>query len=335
LSGTLSGSIKDTRPVISAKLTSPVFHFADFGLLPEADAEKVDQRIEQGLFSGDPIPFEFLRDFDLDLDLLLDHLEGVDLDIDKAEAQLNLKDGLLKIDPLRFIFVGGNVAVHLVADAHAKDPKISLRLEADDVDLGDLLAQVEVDVPLDGELDMVLDLKAAGASPRALTSSLEGEWDMAISRGHVRTSLLDLAAIDLVQWMASDSARKGYSDLNCFILRIDYHEGLGKIERQLLDTTNVLAPGKGDINLREETIDIKVDPHAKKTRFIELTTPFSIEGPLASPSVKVEGVTARMISEILLAPINLLGSLLLPFVHDHGKDPKNPCLILEAGEPEG
>jgi len=234
--------------------------------------------------------------------------------------------------------VGGSVVAHLVADTHEKEPKLNLRLEADDVDLGDLLAQVAVDVPLDGELDMVLDLKAAGASPRALTSSLEGAWDMAISRGHVRTSLLDLAAIDLVDWMTLDSTRNGYSDLNCFILRIDYHKGLGKIERQLLDTTNVLATGKGDINLREETIEIRFDPHSKKTRLINLTTPFSLEGPLASPSVKVEGGTGRMISEILLLPIlpiRLLGSLLLPFVHDQGKDPNNPCLILQAGKPAG
>jgi hypothetical protein len=123
--------------------------------------------------------------------------------------------------------------------------------------------------------------------------------------------------------------------LNCIVVRINYHEGVGKIVKQLLDTANVLAPGKGDINLRDETIDIKVDPHAKKTRFIESTTPFSIEGLLASPSIKVKGVTARMIGEVILAPIHLLGSALLPFVHDHGKDPKNPCLIIRAVEPEG
>jgi uncharacterized protein involved in outer membrane biogenesis len=337
-SGTLSGSLVGERPALYGKLYSPVLHFADFGLLPEADAGKVDQETEtteQGLFSGDPIPFEILKGFDLDLHVLLDQLEGVELDIDKAEAQLNLKHGVLKIEPLRFVFVGGHMAAHLVADAQATDPKISLRLEADDVDLGDLLAQVRVDVPLDGELDMVVDLKAAGASPRALASSLEGDWDMAISRGHVRTRLLDLAAVDLVDWMTSDAAWRGYSHLNCFVLRIDYHEGLGQIERQLLDTTNVLATGEGDIDLRQETIDIKVEPHTKKFRLIKLTTPFTIEGPLASPSVKPEGGTtrmvARMIGEVLLAPIHLLGSSLLPLVHDHGKDADNPCLNIEAG----
>jgi uncharacterized protein involved in outer membrane biogenesis len=334
-SGTLSGSLVGERPILYGKLYSPVFHFADFGLLPETDAEKVDQETEkaqQRLFSGDPISFEMFRAFDLNLDVILDQLEGVELNIDKAEAQLNLKDGVLKIEPLRFVFVGGRVAAHLVADAHATDPRIGLRLEADDVDLGDLLAQVKVAVPLDGELDMVLDLKAAGASPRALASSLEGDWDMAISRGHVRTSLLDLAAIDLVHWMISDSARKGYSDLNCLIVRFDFRHGVAESKKLiLLDTTNVLALGEGSIDLRDEIIDIKFKPHAKNRRLIETTIPFAIEGPLASPSVKVSSTraTARMVEDVLLTPVRLLGDL-LPFVHDHGKDPNNPCLIRQA-----
>ena len=345
VSGTLSGSLVGIRPVLYGKLYSPVFHFADFGLLPEADApataaEKSGQEkkpARKRLFGDDPIPFEALKDFDLDLDVLLDQLEGVELDIDKAEAQLNLKDGLLKIEPLQFNFVGGSVVVHLVADAQAKEPKISLRLEADDVDLGDLLAQVEADVPLDGELDMVLDLKAAGASPRALSSSLQGDLDLAIARGQIRTSLLDLAAVDLRRWLFSKSAHQGYSDLNCLIVRFDFHHGTAESKKLiLLDTTNVLAPGEGSIDLRDEIIDIRFDPHAKNRRLIETTIPFAIEGPLTNPSVKLSstGATIRMVEEVFLTPVRLLGDL-LHLVHDHGKDPKNPCLIRQAGEPEG
>jgi hypothetical protein len=344
-SGTLSGSIKDTRPALRAKLSSPVFHFADFGLLPEADApenpakksgqEKKPAR--KPLFGEDPVPFEALRDFDLDLDVLLDQLEGVDLDIDKAEARLDLKDGLLKVDPLRFNFEGGHLQIKLLVDARPKAPTVSLKVTADDVDLGDLLAQTEVDVPLDGELDLLINLKAVGTSPRALSSSLQGDLDLAIEHGHIRTNLLDLAAVDLVSWMVSDSARKGYSDLNCLIVRFDFHDGVAESKKLiLLDTANVSASGTGSIDLRDETIDIKVHPHAKKRRLVELTTPFAIEGPLASPSVKVSkaGATARMVEEALLTPGRLLGDL-LPLVNDHGKDAKNPCLTLQAGEPAG
>ncbi len=244
-SGTLSGRIEGGRPVLTGKLTSPVFHFADFGLLPKANPEQTDQSIqaaEQRLFSGDPIRFDALGSFDLDLDLTLNKLEGVELAIDQAEAQLKLENGLLQIEPLQFSFEGGSVLARLHADTRATEPSVGLRLEADDVVLGEVLAQIAVDVPVDGELDMVLDLKAAGASPRALTSSLEGTWDMALSRGHIQTGLLDLSAVNLVDWMASDTRLKGYSDLNCFVLRLDFNRGLGDIRKALLDTTNVLAP---------------------------------------------------------------------------------------------
>ena len=44
----------------------------------------------------------------------------------------------------------------------------------------------------------------------------------------------------------------------------------------------------------EEFIDIAVKPRAKKKRLISMSTPFSIEGPLADPSVKVSGAGASV-----------------------------------------
>jgi hypothetical protein len=63
-----------------------------------------------------------------------------------------------------------------------------------------------------------------------------------------------------------------------------------------------------------------------------MSTPFGIKGPLANPSVEISsaGASARTVGEVLLSPINLLGSL-LPFVSDHGKDEDNPCLALRDG----
>ena len=217
-----------------------------------------------------------------------------------------------------------------MVDARAKPPKVRLGVKADDVDLGDVLAQLEAKVPLDGELDMLVDLTATGSSPRALAASLQGEWSLAIGRGHIRTSLLDLAAVDFGDWMFSKSARKGFSDLTCFIARFDFHDGLGKSDTLLIDTPKVRVLGKGDIDLRKETIDLKFKPRSKKKHLIDVTTPFAIVGPLASPSVKVStpGIVARMVGEIVLTPAHLLESL-LPVVNDRGKDSGHPCLTLE------
>jgi uncharacterized protein involved in outer membrane biogenesis len=239
---------------------------------------------------------------------------------------------VLRVDPLSFNFVGGRVDLTLLADARGASPELRLWLAADDVDLGDFLSQTEVEAPLDGELDLLIDLTASGQSPRALASSLEGEFDLAIERGRVLTSLLRLSTTNPVSWLFTEQVRKGYSDIDCLILRFDIQDGVAESQTLLLDSATGWALGKGRIDLRKEMIDIEISPQAKEKRLVEMSTPFAIKGPLANPSVEVSagGTIARTVGEVLLSPINLLGSL-LPFVSDDGKDDDNPCLTLQNG----
>jgi len=343
VTGELSGTLKGERPALRAKIYSPLFHLADFGLVPrlvapepspeqapEANALEPKHRT---VFGESEIPFGALNDFDLDLDVLLEDLEGIHLDIDKVEAELDLVDGVLRVDPLSFNFVGGRIDLTLLVDASGKLPELHLTLAANDVDLGDLLSQTEVDVPLVGEMDLIVDLKATGRSPQALASSLDGEFDLAISRGQVRTSRLRLTTSNPVTWMFTDSARKGYSELNCLILRFDVHEGVAQSQTVLLDTPNALVLGEGYIDFGDrQFIDLRFNPQGKQKRLIAMSTPFGIKGPLMNPSVVVNsaGVNVRTVGEVLLSPVNLLGSL-LPFVSDSGKDSDNPCLELQSG----
>ena len=344
LIGRLSGTLKGERPSLRAELYSPFFRLADLGLVPQADDPEAlipsapeprperDEATDELVFGEAPIAFETLTAFDLDLDVLLDDMEGMRLDFDKAEAHVDLVDGLLRVEPLSFDFVGGRVDVTLQVDASQDMPALRLRLAADDVDLGDFLLQTDVEVPLDGELDLLVDLNATGQSPRALASSLAGEFDLAIERGHVRTNLLRLTTTNPVSWLFTEAARRGYSEMNCLILRFNVQDGVAESEVVLLDTPNILALGDGRIDLRNEIIDIDVRPQAKRRRLVALSTPFAIRGPLNGPSVEIGtgGAAVRTAGEVLLSPLNLLGSL-LPFVSDRGRDEDNPCLALESG----
>jgi uncharacterized protein involved in outer membrane biogenesis len=284
------------------------------------------------VFGNAVILFEALKNIDLDLDVLLEDLEGIHLDIDKVEAELDIVDGVLRVDPLHFNFVGGQIDSTFLADASGISPELRLTLAADGVDLGDLLSQSGVDVPLDGELYLVVDLKASGDSPRELASSLEGDFDLAIERGQVLTSLLRLTTSNPVSFLFTEEARRGYSNINCLILRFDVQEGLAQSQTVLLDTPNALVLGEGNIDFGKELMNLNFSPQAKRRRLIAMSTPFGIRGPLANPSVEVNtaGATAQNVGRVLLSPINVLGSL-LPFVSNRGNDGDNPCLRLESG----
>ncbi len=340
VTGNLSGTLKGERPKLRAKIYSPLFRLTDVGLVPQPDApepsqasnSKAQEPKRRMVFGKAEIPFEALKNFDLDLDVLLEDLEGVHLDIDKVEAELDIVDGVLRVDPLHFNFVGGRIESTLLADASGKSPELGLTLAADGVDLGVLLSQSGVDVPLDGELYLVVDLKASGDSPRELASSLKGDFDLAIERGRILTSLLRLTTSNPVSFLFTEEARRGYSNINCLILRFDVQEGLAQSQTVLLDTPNILVLGVGTIDFGKEFMDLSFNPQAKRRRLIAMSTPFGIRGPLANPSVEVNtsGATAQKVGKVLLSPINVLGSL-LPFIGDRGKDGDNPCLQLESG----
>ena len=180
----------------------------------------------------------------------------------------------------------------------------------------------------------VLDLTAQGRSSRELASSLNGTTQLAIEEGHVLTGLLTLTTTNPVSWMFTESARKGYSSMNCLIMRFDIKDGLAQSQALLLDTPEMQALGSGQIDFRNETLAINVNPRAKKQRLVSLSTPFSIEGPLADPSINISttGASLRTGGEVLFSPLNLLGSL-LPFVGNGGSDSDNLCLTLKSVPP--
>ena len=115
-------------------------------------------------------------------------------------------------------------------------------------------------------------------------------------------------------------------------MRFEAEDGLARSQVLLLDTPNMLANGTGQIDLHSESLAIDVVPHAKQQHLVPVSIPFSIEGRLADPSISINKTKAslRTSKEVLLSPLNLLGSL-LPFVGDSAQD--NPCLTLKNVTP--
>ncbi len=336
LTGKMEGGFVGARPHLQAQLSTPVFHFSDFGLTPEDGqtdpptppaSTTVPSSPAKKLFGEKPLPFDLLRAFDLTLDVRLDKLEGSSLEIDSIVTRAVLADGLLTVDPLSVHIVGSSVKMRLVADAREAEPAVSYSATVDDLNLRTLLGQLDAAAPVEGHLDMIVDVKGRGSSPHGLASTLDGSIDLALRHGKIHSRALAFSALDLSSWLFAKSTRKGYSRLHCFILRLDVDQGLAKSETLYLDSDSVRVVGTGDIDLSKETLDFRMKPHPKTARLAELTTPFTITGTLADPQVNVgAGSTAmRTVGEIVFTPVNLLGNL-LTLVERGGKDKDNPCL---------
>jgi hypothetical protein len=64
----------------------------------------------------------------------------------------------------------------------------------------------------------------------------------------------------------------------------------------MLDTTNVIVRGRGEIDVTGQSLDIIVSPQAKREKFLSMSTPVAITGPLHDFQVGVTrvGMVATM-----------------------------------------
>jgi uncharacterized protein involved in outer membrane biogenesis len=331
--GVLAADFHGVRPSFRGRLHSPNLRLVDLGLIPAETAAPAGPPAgtQRRLFGTVPIPLEGLRSLDLDLEIRLDAVEGASLAIGDTQAHLTLDNGRLRLSPWQFNVVGGHAEVNAEVDAREPVPQWRLQAEADDVQLANVWRELETEVPLSGELDLVLDLRASGRSPRDLAGSLSGDLGLALQRGEIRSRLFGLTTMNPVRWLVARSTRRGYSRIDCFVARFEAEHGIADLRALVLDTPSVVATGEGQIDFGRETLNLRIRPSAKERRLVELATPFAIRGSLASPTVEASatGATARALGRVVVSPVNLLGSL-LPFVGDGGRDQGNPCLNLTA-----
>jgi uncharacterized protein involved in outer membrane biogenesis len=284
------------------------------------------------LFDDQPLPLDRLRAIDLNLDVQLDQIEGIALAIKQAKAKLTLVDGTLELSPLQFESVGGHSELHAEIDARPTVPTWHVRAVTNDASLGNIWQQLRTEVPLEGNLDLDLDLRARGRSPRAMAASLEGAFGMSIQRGRINSRLFALTTMSPFGWLFARSTRRGYSTFDCFIARFNADHGLAQLQTLVLDTPDAIATGTGSIDFAGERINLQIQPRAKHRSFGAPATPFAIAGSLAAPTVEVStlGAAAHMAGQVALTPINLLGSL-VSLISNLGKDNDNPCLKISTG----
>jgi AsmA family protein len=67
------------------------------------------------------------------------------------------------------------------------------------------------------------------------------------------------------------------------------HDGVAKVKQVVFDTQVVIITGLGDVNLRDERLNLQLTGAPKKFRFAVLRTPVEIRGTLSHPAIGLKG----------------------------------------------
>ncbi len=345
VAGDLSVLTGGERPLLKAAITSERLDFDDLGSLVGAapatgrgetasagQKQEGAQRAAGGLLLPTAtLQVERIRAMDAQVTYRAATVNAPGLPLRKVSLDLDLKNGVLNLNPISFGFSRGDLSGQIKLDASGKVPRTDADLRLTNGRLEEFITIRNDGKPaIEGAIAARLKLTGYGDSVHKAAASSDGAVTIVIPQGRIRQAFAELLGVNASKGLIlllSDSNKE--TSLRCGLADFKVSKGVLTAQQVVFDTGVVLAKGSGTIDLETERMDLRLDGESKKTRLVRLFAPITLKGPLSQPKVGVE--LGRVVAQGGIAAVltGLLGPLgtLLPFV-DPGLEKNADCIAL-------
>ncbi|MCF3629383.1 AsmA family protein [Thalassospiraceae bacterium LMO-SO8] len=285
LKGTAALNLGGARPKVSADLQSTLLDLDE--LLPKGDGKPAPPAADGRLFPADPLPLDGLKAVDADINLAATRLRVNKMDVTGLRLGVLLQGGRLTVKPMQATVADGVISGEITLGADQAVPPLAVNLNVAKLDYGKLAAAMGQKSVAEGTADVTLKVTGAGTSVRQIMAGLDGKLRVVSEKGHIDSTLLNVASADILSAIPLIDS-KGDKDLRCAVVDFDVVKGIANAKALVLETGGLSVVGVGGINLRDETLNLVLEPRAKKTSLLSATiVPVAVRGTLAKPEPKV------------------------------------------------
>ncbi|CAB3756289.1 cell envelope biogenesis protein AsmA [Burkholderia puraquae] len=333
LNGTLVYVSREPRPLLSGTLVSKLLQFSDLAPLIGADTNASKARrgaaVAQPANKALPVePFRTDRWKKVDADVRFTGRRIVktsSLPITDLSTHVIMHDGVLTLDPLNFGVAGGTLASNIHLDGSGVPLKGRFSLQARHLKLKQLFPTFTVMQTALGEVNGDAALSATGNSPAALAATSNGEVKTLVTDGTVSLLLMEAAGLNVANVVYEKLFGTRDVRINCGVADFVVTNGVLDSRVFALDTDDAVIGMDGNVNLRDETMNLTIHPHTKGFRVISLRSPLYVTGSFKQPhvGVKAGALIARGGAAIGLGLLNPLASLLA--LLQPGRNRPLPC----------
>jgi len=341
LEGSLEFRRSKPRPMLTGNLTSHLLTFKDLGPLIGADTSNVksDAARKEGkaqpkgkVLPASPINTDSWGVMDAHV-----HFKGEkivrdkDLPLDNIEAEVKLENKVLTLTPLNFGVAGGTLANNITLDGSGEEIKAGLKTSARHLKLKKLFPGAESMNASFGELHGDAQLSGHGRSLSQILGTSDGELSAVVSRGTISHFLLEAAGLNVANMIILKLFGDEQITLNCMASDFGVKNGIATVRTFRLETPDTIVDMTGQINLRNETIDLQVRPENRTVRIFTLRSPLYAKGTLANPDVGVEKgpLAVRAGAAVALGVVASPFAALLPLLNV-GSNDEAGCTSLGA-----
>jgi uncharacterized protein involved in outer membrane biogenesis len=238
----------------------------------------------------------------------------------------------LAVEKLRVVYAGGEIRGRASIGRKSAKPPLAIELHGSGVQMSRILAQLEREPSLTGLFDADINLRANGATPRALWADVTGQIRVLVRDGEVRTSYANALEGDLLRAAFGKSAPSQFDQVNCLLADIRANRGIAKIGTLWLESDSTAIRATGSVDLRAETYDLLLRPQPKRRGLISYASAVKIRGPWSAPTVAP--VTHAVVTSAIRGVVQHVVDPTDPLFHPL-TDPVLRALFLKRGGKDG
>ena len=336
LAGDLTFETHQPRSRLTANLVSRVLDMRDLqgfigprrGAKPEEPPEEKQRKAANITAQKDRVlpdqefRLDRLRAMDADVKFVGQSIRNKDLPFEKVNAHVKVDNGRMTLDPLDFGVAGGTVAAKITIDGRKDVPAATAKVDATRLQLPKLLPTVNLTKSSIGTIGGRMDLAGQGKSLGAMLASADGRLAVAMSSGEISNTLLEVVGLDAGEIMKFLFKGDQNVPLRCGVADFAVKDGVMNAETFVIDTTDTIVKGEGQISVADESLALKFSPVPKDPSIFVLRSPIHIEGTLKHPKVRPDKMLAmRVGAAVLLGTlVNPLAALIPLIETGPGKD---------------
>jgi uncharacterized protein involved in outer membrane biogenesis len=302
LNGSLTYTAREPRPLLQGELVSHLLQFSD--LAPVIGADSNASKAKRGDATAQPsnkaLPVEEFRTdrwkaIDADVKFTGRRIvKDVNLPITDLYTHIVMTDGVLSLEPLKFGVAGGTLASDIHLDGSATPLKGRFATSARHLKLKQLFPNFKTMQNALGEINGDAALTATGNSPAALAATSNGEVKALVTDGTVSRLLMEAAGLNVANVVYEKLFGNRDVKINC--AAADFVATNGVLDSRVfaLDTDDAVIDIDGNVNLRDESMDLGVHPHTKGFRVFSLRSPLYVKGTFKDPHVGVNAAALAL-----------------------------------------
>ena len=323
LSGDIAIDLNREPKFIKAELVSNQLDFDDLGGLvgaapgtgegETASPEQQQQAAEQEasarvLPDDDPIELDKLQAMDATVKFQGKQVIAPQLPLDDLTANLKLEGGRLTLNPLNFGIGAGRINSEVYIDGRSQPGNGLIKFELQEINLKELLARFDIAQESVGILGGRGEIAGTGTTAAKFLGSADGQIALIMAGGLLDGLLVELAGLDIGEALVSLTAEERSVEIRCAVADLQIEGGVMTAKTLVIDTTDTNIIGQGTVNFRDETLDIRLEPHPKDISLLSARSPINVTGTFKEPSVAPEAGSLAARGAVAAA----LGTLLTP-----------------------